>query len=301
MLSYDRLSRKPGLFRSFTGLTREKFDALHGVVEGKYQEFEQRRLGRKDRVRAIGGGRCFKHQLVDRLLMLLVYYRLYITYPLVGFLFDLDVSNVWRNIQYLEPVVKGVLPLPRKLYQRSRRVGTVEDLEEVFPEFKAFVDATEQEIPRPKNRRRRKSHYSGKKKRHTVKTQVMVNKKGVIIHKTPYARGRRHDYDLFKDCHPVVPPEVEVGMDSGYQGVQKDFPELNTRLPEKKPKGKPRTRKQRRHNKKLARERVVVEHAIRRIKEHKIMGGKFRNRLARYNTVSSIACGLVNFSLLNPI
>ena len=179
-------------------------------------------------------------------------------------------------------------------------MGTVEELEEVFPEFKAFLDATEQEIPRPKNKRRRKSHYSGKKKRHTVKTQVMVNKKGVIIYKTPYVRGRRHDYDLFKDCYPVVPPEVEVGMDSGYQGVQKDFPHLNTRLPEKKQKGKPRTKQQKRRNKKLARERVVVEHAIRRIKEHKIVGSRFRNRLARYNTIFSITCGLVNFGLLQP-
>jgi len=44
--------------------------------------------------------------------------------------------------------------------------------------MKAFIDATEQEIPGPKNRRRQKTYYSGKKKRHTVKTQVMVNKKG---------------------------------------------------------------------------------------------------------------------------
>jgi len=300
MLTYDKLSRKPVLFRSFTGLSREEFDALHGVVEERYAEFELKRLGRGDRVRAMGGGRCFKHRLVDRLLMLLVYYRLYITCQLTGFLFDLDVSNVWRNTHYLEPVVKSVLPLPRKLYQRSRRVSTLEELEEVFPDFKAFLDATEQEIPRPKNKRRRKSHYSGKKKRHTVKTQVMVNKKGVISHKTPYARGRRHDYDLFKDCHPVVPPEVEVGMDSGYQGVQKDFPDLNTRLPEKKQKGKPRTKQQKRRNKKLAQERVVVEHAIGRIKKYKIIGTEFRNRLNRYNTVFSITCGLVNLSLLHP-
>ena len=42
--------------------------------------------------------------------------------------------------------------------------------------MKAFLDATEQEIPMPKNKRRRKSHYSGKKKRYTVKTQIITNK-----------------------------------------------------------------------------------------------------------------------------
>jgi hypothetical protein len=286
------------LFRSFTGLTREEFDALRGVVGVKYAEFERRRLGRKDRIRDLGGGRCFKHNLVDRLLMLLVYYRLYVTYSLAGFLFDLDESNVWRNVRIMEPVVTSVIPLPWKLYQKSRRVGTREELEEVFPEFKAFLDATEQEIPRPKNKRRRKSHYSGKKKRHTVKTQVMVNKDGVILHNTPYVRGRRHDYDLFKDHHPLVPPKVTVGVDLGYLGVEKDFPELNTRLPAKRRKGKPLTPREKRRNRKLAQERVVVEHSIRRIKEYKIVGDRFRNQLTRYNTIFSLTCGLVNFALL---
>ena len=51
-----------------------------------------------------------------------------------------------------------------------------------FPGFKAFVDSTEQEIPRPtKNKRKRKSYYSGKKKKHTVKTQYMVNSEGTIL------------------------------------------------------------------------------------------------------------------------
>ena len=56
-----------------------------------------------------------------------------------------------------------------------------------------FIDATEQEIRRPKDPVKRKTHYSGKK-RHTVKMQLTVNRKGMIVHKTNHARGRRHDY-----------------------------------------------------------------------------------------------------------
>jgi len=48
------------------------------------------------------------------------------------------------------------------------RLRTVDEVEEYFPGFKAFIDSAEQEIPRPKNKRRRKSYYSGKKKKHTV-------------------------------------------------------------------------------------------------------------------------------------
>jgi hypothetical protein len=39
-------------------------------------------------------------------LMLLVYYRLYITYTLSGFLFDLDQSNICRDISIIEPLIK---------------------------------------------------------------------------------------------------------------------------------------------------------------------------------------------------
>ena len=95
--------------------------------------------------------------------MLLVYYRLYITFTLSGFLFDLDQSNVCRDISILEPLVKECIPLPKKLYKRTRRrARTIDEVEENFPGFKAFIDTTEQEIPRPKNKKKRKSYYSGK-------------------------------------------------------------------------------------------------------------------------------------------
>ena len=42
--------------------------------------------------------RHFKLDVKNRFLMLLVYYRLYTTYALAGFLFDLDQSNVCRDI-----------------------------------------------------------------------------------------------------------------------------------------------------------------------------------------------------------
>jgi hypothetical protein len=50
----------------------------------------------------------------------------------------------------------------------------------------------EQQIPtRPVNNNRRKLFYSGKKKRHVLKTQLLVNNQDLIIHKTGYKKGRR--------------------------------------------------------------------------------------------------------------
>jgi len=100
LISYVRLFKRPLLFRSFTGLTVSEFDSIYIGIESKYNEHERRRRlsNRKKRQRDVGGaGRPFKLKVKERLLMLLVYYRLYITYTLSGFLFDLDQSNVCRD------------------------------------------------------------------------------------------------------------------------------------------------------------------------------------------------------------
>ncbi len=71
-----------------------------------------------------------------------------------------------------------------------------------------------------------KAYYSGKlkKKRHTVKNQLMVNNRGYILHKIGYKKGRRHDYDIYKKNHSITPKQVVIVVDLGYLGVEKDFP-----------------------------------------------------------------------------
>ena len=63
---------------------------------------------------------------------------------------------------------------------------------------------------RPKDKRKRKNYYSGKKKRHTVKTQYMVNKEGTILHKSnQHKKGKNHDYAVYKDEYPLTSPQVK--------------------------------------------------------------------------------------------
>jgi hypothetical protein len=72
-------------------------------------------------------------------------------------------GHICRDISIIEPLIKLCIPLPKKLYKRTRRSRTIDEVEEYFPGFKAFIDSSEQEIPRPtKNKRKRKSYYSGK-------------------------------------------------------------------------------------------------------------------------------------------
>lgn len=298
MMTYSKLAKNPKRFERFTDLKPEKFNRLFQKIEKEYPQFEIERLSRKDRINAIGQGRKPKLSLKDTILMFLCHYRMYITEELTGFLFDINQSNVNRIIRKIEPLMEICLPTPKKMKEKVKRIGSLEELEKIFPGLKAFVDGTEQPIPRPKNKRRRKSYYSGKKKKHTVKLQVITNKNGLVVDKSKHHKGRVHDYEMFKKRKSRLPPDVELGADSGYQGIQKDFPNLKSRIPIKKPKGGKLTKEQKKYNRKLARERVVIENSVGRGKRFKIFGEKFRDRLGRYDMKIEIVFGLTNFKML---
>ena len=136
------MSRKPLLFKSFTGLAVAEFDTLCKDIGGRYKKYEIKRLSSKRRTRKVGAGRPFKLRLQNRLLMLLVYYRMYITYTLAEFVFDIDQSNVCRDIQKIEPLVRKCLPIHQRLYGLTKRLKTAKEVEQYFPAFKAFIDVT---------------------------------------------------------------------------------------------------------------------------------------------------------------
>jgi DDE superfamily endonuclease/Helix-turn-helix of DDE superfamily endonuclease len=310
MLNYNVLSKTPTHFRNFSGVELTEFNTLNLQIKQKYNACEKKRLSRVDRKRAFGAGHPFKLSLTDRLLMLLVYYHMYPSSTLLGYLFDLSQTSVLKTIRKLEPIVSESLPLPKKQQNKLRRLQTVDEIEVMFPGFKAFLDATEQEIPRPKNKHKRKTHYSGKRKKHTVKTQLTVNKEGLIVHKTSHVKGSMHDYTLYKRSHPLLPDKVRLGLDLGYLGIKVDFPKLYCVLPFKRKnpgrgkrgvKAQELSVEQKASNKALAKERVVVEHTNSRVKKFHIFGDEFRNRLKRYDIMTDIVCGLVNFRIAGSL
>ena len=97
--------------------------------------------------------------------MLLVYYRLYITYTLAGFLFDLDQSNICRDIQKIESLIRQCIPIPQKTYNITKRLKTPEAVEKYFPGLMAFTDCTEQQIPRPVDNRKTQDVLFGKEEK----------------------------------------------------------------------------------------------------------------------------------------
>src|SRR5436305_2157633 len=157
----DRLRRAPKAFRRLTGITPFAFDELLEKLTPLYERAQARRKARPGRKRKPGGGRKHSLILADRLLMLLIYYRTYATHAFLGFLFAIDDSAVGRNINPLQPLLAGIFRIP------ERRIELAEDeIRELF------FDATERPTRRPG--RGQRAFYSGKKKRHTIKTQVVA-------------------------------------------------------------------------------------------------------------------------------
>jgi hypothetical protein len=296
MLTYEIASRKPEEFRSLTGLSVEEFDDLYSAVEQVYQEAEDRRLTRPNRRRKRGGGRKFLHDLRNRLLLTLTWLRVYPSYRVLGLLFNLDKSNICRNLKATLPALQRVtneaLPYP----DADRGEDDLEVIFEAFPQLRAIIDATEQRIRRPKDNKTQKVHYSGKKKAHTLKAQIVVNLKGRIFNVSDSVAGSQHDLTLERQSrvNEELPPQVEFIVDKGYQGLQDDNSERTVELPHRKPRGGELTEDQKASNRLLSGIRIVVEHTLAHMKIFQVLYQVYRHARDSYVSIFRLVAGLVN-------
>src|SRR3954471_14475226 len=229
MTHTERLQQSPKAFRQLTGLTPAAFDRLLSDLEPRYAAADAKRKARPGRQRRPGAGRKHALPLADRLLMLLVYYRTYATHALLGFLFGVDDSAVGRNINPLQPLLAGIFRIPERRIKLDP-----EDIRELF------FDTTERPTRRPK--RGQRDFYSGKKKRHTIKTQVVVvrrtkppgpgakPRKVRIAAVSPSVPGKTHDKKVYDRSRVVAPRDAKRTGDTAYLGT-------GLKTPTRKPRG----------------------------------------------------------------
>jgi len=109
--------------------------------------------------------------------------------------------------------------------------------------------------------------------------------------------GKQHDFKLFKESKIAFLAATKLTVDSGYQGVQKIHE--NTSLPIKKTKKKKLSKEDKKHNKKLAQERVLNENVLSILKRFKIIACRYRNRRKRFGLRFNLLAGIYNFELKN--
>jgi hypothetical protein len=304
-LNFNYLSQKPTKFYRFTGLKVGEFLILKEEIEPLWQKAEIKRLSRPNRQRAIGGGRKYHlKSLEDKLLLVFLFYRLYLNYDFLGFLFGFDGTNAGRLIRKMEPVLAKKFPLPSIKRLSQKRISSLEEFKEIYPDLYEVIigDATEQEIPRPKDKEKRKKYYSGKKKRHTLKTQIFIEgNTGQILEISQPVPGSIHDYKLFKmtKIGERLPRAKPIYLDKGYQGAKRDYPDLKLFIPKKANRWHKLSQKDKAQNKTLNRIRVKVEHPILKCKRFKILSQTYRHPLKDYYQRFQIIAGIINFQLHN--
>lgn len=260
-------------FKRYCGVDREVFNELLQVQ----QEAEQgkRKTGRPSEL-----------SLADQILLTLQYWREYPSFFHLGVRFGLHESTVCRIVRKVE---RRLLDSRRfSLPKRDRALELGEDLKLVL------LDATETPIERPKKKQRR--YYSGKKKRHTIKSQLLIEPSSGVILATACAPGRVHDKALADQQPMRLSSATHCGVDSGYQGLQHTHP--CTWLPFKACKRQPLDKEQRAYNRSLASLRVKVEQVIRSLKIFRILSERYRNRRQRFGLRLNLIAGIYNRALL---
>ena len=281
---------------ALTGLKVAEFNTLVVDFEWNYKEFEAKR--KIERIRKLGGGRTSKLETVrEKLFYVLWYMKTYPTFDVASFSVGFARSSACYWMHDLLPILEQTMK--RKLVLPVRRISDPEEYFKLFPEAKeVFVDAVERLKQRPKKKKAQQKTYSGKKKMHTRKSVVVSDKNRRILVVTKQKSGRRHDKRLAdkESVFEMIPKEIIVFTDTGFQGEQKTHP--NICMPKKKSKGNPLTYDEKEMNKVISSYRVLVEHAIGGLKRFRCMGEKLRNHRAYIDdTFILLSAGLWNYHL----
>jgi hypothetical protein len=284
-----------------TGLRRTEWEELLHTILPRFMQAEAQRLSRTQRQRHVGGGDKSALVAREQILLTVIWLRLYPTHDVLAFLFGISQPTVGRYIRHVLPVLEQMgcdtMRLPDPGRKRRRQLP---DLLRDIPEIYVVVDTFDQTVQRPKQAAERDAYYSGKKRSHTMKSQVTVQgETGYIADVTDSVPGRRADITLLQQSGllPRLPPSVGCLCDSAYQGVAKlhrlgrsPFKRLGGEAP-------PLTDAQLAYNRAFASQRMVVENTLCRMRCFQCLTQRDRQHRSLHTSRVRAVAGLVNHCL----
>lgn len=281
---------RPGRLRALTGMTvRALEELLVTVLPELFKRREQAKRQRPDRQRAVGGGANRKLTPAQEVLLVLIYLRHNVAHEVVGAMFGISADLSENLFHEIVPLLRELFPANRfAAEKRFRREGPTLEVQQID---RILIDSFETAIPRPSNKERQKRVYSGKKKRHTLKTQVVSDQRGEVLdvdggHRGPAADKKIYEASNVKEQFPDAAKQADLGY-LGTDGVE---------TPQRKPRGGALTEAQRAANRQKASVRVHVEHGIRRVKGFKIVRENYRHAMGLFPMVVSAVVGLVHLN-----
>jgi len=298
ILRNEHLRHNPAVFRSVTGLLVAEFDTVVEDIAPLLQKQLRLRLERPERQRAIGGGTPFSLSLRDQILLTIVWLRIYPTNELLGYLLGVSDSTVSRIVSRVVPLLETTGQATMRMPDPGRKHRhTLDTLLAEMPELVVIVDSFEQRVQRPQDMADAKRYYSGKKKQHTLKSQVAVNAHtGQIVAVSDSVPGPTADLTVLRDSHlcATLPPGVGVIGDLAYIGIVAEHPEGLAGTPRRKPRKKERSVEDIAYNKDFASKRIKVEHTLGRMRRFQSISQMDRHHRQNHTPRVQAVAGLVN-------
>lgn len=295
MFSYDKVKTNPTLLLAMTSLTRVEFEQLLVPFQAAWEaQIAQTTPSDQSRRRRAGAGRKpALRTTADKLLFIVYYLKAYPLQEILAFEFGMSQSQACEWIAILSPVLRQALRMLEQLPERDPAQLATKLAKE--DETTLGIDGTERRVQRPKDPVKQATYYSGKKKAHTVKNNVVV---GLDSRRVQYLsgtyEGKKHDKKICDEEPLTFPPDISLYKDTGFQGYEP--PGVRTYQPKKKPRGQELSNEDRERNRLISKVRIIAEHVISGIKRCRILKDVFRNTRAGFvDLVVEIACGLHNF------
>lgn len=274
-------------------------DLLAAVLPPLVEKRHAQQEAKKDRKRAVGGGRRRKLLPYQEVLITLVYLRHNVSHAVCGQMFGVSADISENSFHEVILLLRDVCPAQRwdaeKKWTKKEPSWHPDTLDLIL------VDSFETPICRPSLADAQKKFYSGKKKRHTTKTQIITDGRGEVLAIEPGHPGPLSDKRLYEQSAAAGQyPRAARRADLAYQGV----PEML--LPHKKVRGKAGekaqelTPQQKEENRHAASARVPVEHGVRRVKAWRILRDEYRLAQGLFPLIALATVGLVHLGRIVP-
>jgi len=195
----DHIEKNPQETQRLVGLGYEHLQQLIQTAEKLHNDKQVSGESNKIRIIAGGGGRKPKLSIPEQILLTLVYLRHMTTFQLLGIQFGVSESTANDTFNYWVPLLRELLPASL-VEQVKKNANDYETVKEVLTEYELIVDSYEQVRQRPGDYAQQKKYYSGKQKKHTFKTQMIVLPSGKdIVDIIAGLPGPKSDITLFRE------------------------------------------------------------------------------------------------------
>jgi len=294
-MNYEEVKKNKIELRALTGHDQKEIEEelLPHFEQAFYRHEAKSKISGRHRQRRVGGGRKpILQTMMDKLFFILVYSKSYPIQSVMAVQFGLCQSQVNEWIHRLMPVLAETLEKGGHLPERD--ASQLETVVAQSPDMEVIIDGSERRRGRPVDPEQQRAYYSGRKKCHTFKNNIISEANGKrVLYLSPTYEGHHHDKKLADQEKYHFPEGTVLVKDTGFQGYEPVG--VISLQPKKKAPKEERSLADRLLNRAISSLRVPVEHTLSGVKRMRIVKDLFRNtRNGFADLVMLVACGLHN-------